>query len=113
MNNNLMNPNGSLLSKIFYSFKRFFSKNKTSYNTIENNEKQNSTVLDCSNFTKNLKDYIVVEKNIYDNMDINTLIQEIEKSPEILERFDIERLEKIDNYYTEIIDSYKKKLNIA
>ena len=51
----------------------------------------------------------VIKENIRRN-NIEDIIKIIEERPELLDELDIDKLRIIDNYYTEKIEEYKKKL---
>lgn len=112
MNSNLpINSKNSIFAKITNFFKTIFSKNKP---TSKIEELKESVVYnDNSTFLNELKKKVIEKEGLLDNMSKENLIKEIEKNPEILDEMDLEKLKDIDKYCDEIIDNYKRKLNIA
>ena len=105
-----------MFSNIINFFKNIFYKKQNAnidycddtQNIISKQNESNNSL----KFMDDLKNKVLEDENILDNMNIESLIHEIENNTELLNNLSIEKLENIDKYYDEIIFQYKSKLNL-
>ena len=116
MNNSLrVKQNDNILSKIFYFVRKLFYKNKLSNQNLSGKNVNEKVTLDNNdlNFLGDLKNKVIENEVLLDKVNKDYLIKEIEENPEMLESMDLKKLQDIDQYYDEIIEGFKKKLNIT
>ena len=110
-NNRMIEYKESFITKIRKFFKRLFSKKDNQYNSMH--EKINENVNEYINDEK--KDEFIIELSV-DNKKINNVIEkknfleEIEGNEEKLNMLSIDRLQKLEKYYDNIIAENDKKI---
>ena len=110
-NNGLIEYKESFITKIRNFFKRLFGKKDNQYNNIQ--EKSNVNISESINEEK--KDSFITELSV-DDKKINSVIekknflQEIEGNEEKLNMLSIDRLQKLEKYYDNIIAENDKKI---
>lgn len=110
-NNGLIEYKESFITKIRNFFKRLFGKKDNQYNNIQ--EKSNVNISESIN--EENKDSFITELSV-DDKKINSVIekknflQEIEGNEEKLNMLSIDRLQKLEKYYDNIIAENDKKI---
>lgn len=105
----------SLFSKICLALRNVFKSKKSTQKKedlkicLQEKDEEGENAI----FVNSLKNGVIQNERIFLNMDIDRIINEIEKNPDILNSLSINELKKLDKYYDKIILDYKKKLDIA
>ena len=110
-NNGLIEYKESFITKIRKFFKRLFGKKDHQYNSIQDktNENISEVIKDAKkeNFTSELS---VDDKKIKNVIEKENFLKEIEGNAEKLNMLSIDRLQKLEKYYDNIIAENDKKI---
>lgn len=111
MKNNELLPTikkDSIFTKIKKFLMKLFGKEKT---FEEDNLKNNNTIIEeKNNFVENIKLSQNELNTIQNKKEKDEFIKQLENDTSLLENLSIDRLEKLNNYYDELIEKEKMKL---
>ena len=98
---------------IFTKIKKFFSKLFSNYSdNLENRSNVENTQVDKVDntaFTEGIKKNIS-DENVFDTLNKDNFVEEVEKNEGILEMLSLDRLKKLEKYYEERVNSKKEYL---